>query len=1022
MAMFRSTLLVSMFAMAAILAIGLSADAGDDRQGVPDPLLFSTFVGGGAADWPHASVVGPNGTVYITGYTLSYDFPTTEGAYQRVTKGNEEVYVLRLSADGSELLWATLIGGDGQDIAWDMALGTDGRVYVTGQTWSSDFPTTPGAYLHTREGDSDAFVLCLAPDGGSLVYSTLLGGEDDDKGSAIEVMADGRAVVAGSTGSMFFPTTSGAYDRALGGVEDVFVARLTADGKSLQASTYLGGSNTELEPAMVLDMSSRVWITGSTTSEDFPTTAGLPNDWSFARDVFVTSLGSDLASIRSSTVVGQIGSDVPRSIDIGPGGEVMVAGYTHSPEFPDTGSVPGNDNNGEWDGFIMVYKSNLQSREHQWLYGGSNRDVVRAAKFDHKGLIHVTGYTNSTNFPTTLGSYKPYRSGDNHDAFYMQVDPGDGYATINSTYIGKSMGDFGMDLDFDRWSIPIIVGHSRSPDFPTAGDPYDDTHDGGGDIVAIKYTTDEEPPVFTNDMTPPQVETGKNITFSIDVMDGTGVSEVWIEYSEGRMDYERPNQVQLEGDGTYTVTVQISTVVNSLRYHFWAWDALGHFSESEERTVTVIDTVPPGLVTDSTPEEGTTGDPLKFMLHVRDNWQVGAAFVEYSIGSRQVNASMDPDYSFGGINEHWNLTVHLADDALDPVLYRYHFWDRSGNAVSTGWKNVPVRDDDAPTVGGLGLPPVAQPDTWLAITVSIGDNIGAVAVWLEHFVDAGQVNMISVDGPYGPRVEMEVHIPAGRGDLHVTLHVEDEAGNVGTASGVLPFHDDEPPELWIVYENTTTTGGRFILTWTASDPAGVESMWGYYGFGYGLSLEDHTYFLAEDVPVAEAEFQIPEDSTQPLSIILAARDIYSNFDQTEPILIDVIDDDPPVAEAGQDQVLIQGRGDGLITLDASGSTDNVGIIRYVWVIDPGTSGERLEETSEPIIHIDIARIGRYQIDLRVYDEAGNMDSDSTFVTIKVANGGDGMNLYPIVVIVPIVVIAIAVVFLILFRRSRSRRP
>ena len=409
--------------MAVLMVVGLSAQAEEDRQGVPDPLLFSTFVGGGNADWPHATVVAPNGTIYVTGYTLSFDFPTTEGAYQRVTKGNEEVYVLHLSADGSRLLWATLIGGSGQDIAWDLDVGTDGKVYVTGQTWSTNFPTTTGAYMRTRDGTSDAFVLCLAPDGGSLIYSTLLGGEDDDEGHSIESLGGGKAIVAGSTGSMFFPTTNGAYDRTLGGVEDVFVARISSDGKALEASTYLGGSFTDMEPALAQDGTGNLIVTGSTTSQDFPTTSGLPNDWNNGRDVFITALSANLASNLRSTVVGMEGSDVPRSIDIGPGGEVMVAGYTSSIEFPEKTPDPGDDNGGEWDGFILVYKSTLLGRDHQRLYGGSNRDVIREARFDGRGLVHVVGYTNSTNFPTTLGSYDPYKSGDDHDIFYMMVDP-----------------------------------------------------------------------------------------------------------------------------------------------------------------------------------------------------------------------------------------------------------------------------------------------------------------------------------------------------------------------------------------------------------------------------------------------------------------------------------------------------------------------------------------------------------------------------------------------------------------------
>jgi hypothetical protein len=624
--------MVLLVAATLMLIAGLSVQAGDDRQGIPDPLLFATFVGGGAADWPHAVDVADNGSIYVAGYTDSFDFPTTEDAYQRVTKGNEEVYIAHLSADGSELLWATLIGGSGQDIAWDIAVDGDGRVYVTGITRSSDFPTTLDAFTRTREGGSDAFVICLSADGGSLVYSTLLGGEDDDQGYAIEVLDDGRAVVAGNTGSMLFPTTNGAYDRAIGGVEDVFVARLSSDGKRLEAATYLGGSYTELEPSLALDGSGGVWIAGSTTSQDFPTTAGLPNDWNLARDVFVSAMDLDLTRVDKATVVGQAGSDVARSIDIGPGGEVMVAGYTHSPEFPDTGPEPGNDNSGNWDGFLLVYRSSLLGREHQWLYGGNNYDVIRAARYDPKGMIHATGYTNSTNFPTTLGSYKPYKSGDDHDMFYMQVDPAAGYVTVNSTYIGKSMGDFGMDLGFDRWGTPVLVGHSRSPDFPVTVDAYDETHAGGGDVIVLKYSTDEAPPEFTNDRTQTHVDTGANITFSIDVTDETGLHEVWLEYVEGRHDFERPTMVLLEGNGTYTHTMVFSAYSLTLRYRFTAWDTFGRFSATEYKEVTTGDTFPPEMLSDRSAEEGTTGDPFEFAFQGQDNWYIKSAKVEYVIG------------------------------------------------------------------------------------------------------------------------------------------------------------------------------------------------------------------------------------------------------------------------------------------------------------------------------------------------------------------------------------------------------
>ncbi|MCK5252880.1 MAG: hypothetical protein KAQ96_08015, partial [Thermoplasmata archaeon] len=799
---------------------------------------------------------------------------------------------------------------------------------------------------------------------------------------AIEVLDDGRVVVAGNTGSMLFPTTNGAYDRVMGGVEDVFVTRLSSDGKRLEVATYLGGSNTELSPALALDGSRGVWITGSTTSEDFPTTTGLPNDWNLARDVFVSALDFDLSRLSKSTVVGQEGSDVPRSIDIGPGGEVMVAGYTHSPEFPDTGSVPGNDNSGNWDGFILVYKSTLGSRDHQWLYGGSNYDVIRTAKYDQKGIIHAVGYTNSTNFPTTVGSYRPFKTGDDHDMFYMQVDPAEGFVTINSTYIGKSMGDFGMGMDFDRWGIPVLVGHSRSLNFPTEGDPYDDTNDGGGDIVVLKYTTDEDSPVFLNDTTPGEVETGTNITFSIDITDATGLREVFLLYEQGESDFVTPINVLLEGDGHYSITVRISSEAYSLGYRFYAWDVLGHFNETEMRYIDVIDVDPPKLLSDTTPGNGTTGDPFEFKFQAIDNWGILEANVEYVRGEMNVNASMTRNFGDNGYSD-WNLTIIMAEASLDPITYRFHFWDRAGNTVSTSWEEVTVRDNDAPVLTDLTVPSLAQPGSKVTISAHVWDNIGVINVWLDHYEDPLEKDMIVVTGPHGPTLQVEVPIPLDTGELHITLHAEDEAGSVASISGVIPFRDEDPPWMNITHVETTTTGEVFCVTWLAEDPAGVMEMWGFYVFGEGHAFEDYTFFSAEGPPTAIYTIDIPEDSTEPLFIILASRDIYRNLNQTEPIRIDVLDNDPPWL----DMLLFQARSiqDSTFYLDLRMAVDNIGVVMYEWAwTTPRSMVEMTLNSTEPTVEVPLTEKGDYIIEVRIYDAAGNYLND----TIGVHWGGE----------------------------------
>jgi hypothetical protein len=325
-----------------------------------------------------------------------------------------------------------------------------------------------------------------------------------------------------------------------------------------------------------------------------------------------------------------------------------------------------------------------------------------------------------------------------------------------------------------------------------------------------------------------------------------------------------------------------------------------------------------------------------------------------------------PDHGFS----MWNQTIDLAAGSLDPIRYRLHLWDSSGNGVTTSWEQVPVRDDDPPTVGTLDLPSHAYPGTWVTIDVPVSDNIGPTEVWVEHFVEVGLVETLPIDGPYGPRVVADVPVPEGRGDLHITVRARDAAGNSANSSGFVPFHDDEPPEMTIIHDDNATTGDTFNLTWTASDRAGIQSMWGYYVFGHGHAIEDYSYFQAEDLPTTGVDIDVPIDSTDPLYIILAAKDAYGNENQTEPVVIEVLDDDPPVA------VLHRSLSDppdwNWIVIWAEPCYDNIGIVRYEWSWSlPGGEARSVIDADGPEMSMTMDEPGTYVFYLTLYDEAGN---------------------------------------------------
>ena len=231
--------------------------AGDDRVGfavgnydaslplVIDPVLdYASYLGGNSIDQGYGIAVDGSGNAYVTGNAGSTDFPVTPGAYQTSRNGLRDAFVAKLSADGSRLVYSSYLGGNGADEGRGIAVDGSGNAYVTGDTSSTDFPVTPGAYQTSRGGLYDSFVAKLSADGASLIYCSYLGGSNQDFAYGIAVDGSGNAYVTGSTESTDFPIAPDAFQTSYGGgTNDVFVTKLSADGASLVYSTYLGGSS-----------------------------------------------------------------------------------------------------------------------------------------------------------------------------------------------------------------------------------------------------------------------------------------------------------------------------------------------------------------------------------------------------------------------------------------------------------------------------------------------------------------------------------------------------------------------------------------------------------------------------------------------------------------------------------------------------------------------------------------------------------------------------------------------------------
>lgn len=301
-------------------------------------LEYATYLGG--SRWEHGwgIALDNSGDVCLFGRTASEDFPTTAGAFDTTHNGpywESDLFVAKLSVIDNSFAFSTFLGGSSYDGNWPgggIAVDSSCNVYVVGWTSSEDFPTTPGAFDTTYNGEGDVFAAKFGSTGSNLSYSTFLGGVGGDIGRDVAVDNLGNAYVIGYTSSDNFPTTSGAFDTQIEETE-VFVTKFDPAG-SLIYSTFLGGGGPESGNGIAVDESGNAYLTGITGSSDFPITPGAYDTTYADGDVFVTRLDASGGNLDYSTFLGGSTYDCGVSIAVDLRGDVYVAGETTSPDFP----------------------------------------------------------------------------------------------------------------------------------------------------------------------------------------------------------------------------------------------------------------------------------------------------------------------------------------------------------------------------------------------------------------------------------------------------------------------------------------------------------------------------------------------------------------------------------------------------------------------------------------------------------------------------------------------------------------
>jgi len=470
------------------------------RPLIIDPvLLYSTHLGGtGSGSSTAESVAGiaidAGGNAYVTGFTFSADFPTTAGAFQPTRNIGTNVtttFVTKLNPTGTALVYSTYLGGTDNfgSRSNGIAVDSNGNAFITGNSSSTDFPTTPGAFQRAKAGADDAFVTKLNASGAALVYSTLLGGTGSDLANGIAIDSSGHAYVTGSAKSTDFPITAGAFQPVKKGTANdanTFVAKLDPAGAALTYSTYLGGNADDRALGIAIDSAGSAYVTGYAFSTDFPTTTGAFQtvNHSTASNVnaFVTKLNADGTALVYSTYLGGTYGDNTSSIAVDSSGSAYVAGSAYSTDFPTT---PGafqrtkmgiaNSPNSfvtklNSTGTALVYSTYLGGTEGNEVAAGNGNGATSIA-LDSSGNACIVGYAHSMDFPTTLGAFQRVnKTGTGASNAFVTRLNSTGTALLYSTYVGGSYqgdgGDIAQGIALDTNGNAYIAGETTATDFP----------------------------------------------------------------------------------------------------------------------------------------------------------------------------------------------------------------------------------------------------------------------------------------------------------------------------------------------------------------------------------------------------------------------------------------------------------------------------------------------------------------------------------------------------------------------------
>jgi len=994
-------------------------------------LYFSTFLGGDGNDYANGIFVDRNGNVYITGSTEKsiVNFPTTNGSYCDINKGDYDIYATKLNPEGSVLLFSTLLGGNRMDKALDILVDYNGNTYITGYSNSNDYPVSSDAIQNYVIGLRDIIFTKLDQNGSSIIYSTLIGGNREDIAFGIDIDRNNNIYIVGSTeeGLVFFPTTENAYDITHNGNSDIFVLKFRSN-YTLEFSTYIGGSGFDSGNDIVVDDNGDIYITGRTDNTLYEGVIPIP--------------------------------------------------------FPTTPDAYCTSFQGEVDSFVIKINSNGTNIIYSTYLGGSDVEAGESITLDSSMNACIAGTTRSNDYPTVINSYDPTFNGGNRDAYISMIDSTGSYL-LYSSYIGGISDDIGNSITLDSSDNAIMTGYTESIDFPTIDKLFCNRTQLSKDIYISKFNLSKDilPPLFIEDSSDIFATTGDTFHFVIEVRDNIEVAEVDVEYwfDDSIHQYFPLNKFN---EDKYSLIITIpSNMKGQLSYYFHASDTYHNENHTLVKNIEVNDNDSPIFLDDLSDEHGIAGHVFHFITNIIDNIEIDNTYLEYWYEDNiHINITMDKELFYT-----YNLIIPI--NYLGKINYRFHSVDSSSNWNQTSPIKINVIDIDVPVFVRDMTPRSVGTGQALNFSVNISDNVGLSRITLEYWTENNDHEIIEITGQGSYNYTIIAPINS-TDEIHYSFIATDNSGNYAFLYGNVSVLDIIDPTAIIDIENENNEDEPILLGGGRSyDNIGIiDYIWKIDNYDLILHGEQVEYIflepgnytislkvidLAGNSDIDQAIIKI-KDITPPIvdagedmrvgideEILfngsacsdnvgifnwtwsfdyLGPRNLYGKdqvftfhhtgvyeirltvtdaaFNEAMDILmVTVFDNIPPEANAGPDVTVVSGSS---VLFDGKESIDNLDVIEWTWnFIYDGheitLSGEKANFTFQ--------REGNYTVRLMVRDLEGNSDEDYMVVTVTESEKDhpseerEGYTVLLILIILGVIILVSGLVFVVRYKRN-----